>query len=260
MSSASLRVAREAARALFLRVTTTFTDLWNPCSVSQGHVVRRLLSNSFRHGALLSGLGGSLLRRFRQSVFRRFLGSGLLFCSFLGADWLLLRSLGSFERPTAFRSLRNGAPASGTDLPLWLCWFRSGRWFRLLRFRLYCRPSLLLAFCHTATGGGTDLALTCGCFRCDDSLGSATGQHGPEFPNLCIYSSFLRLETFDGGCDDFSVQFWRGHNSFSIPFCWPQGSLYIRPATHPCSCDWTAFSLGPTEPHLTLDIPKTSSA
>jgi hypothetical protein len=52
------------------------------------------------------------------------------------------------------------------------------------------------------------------------SLGSATGQHGPEFPDLGIYSSLLRLETFDGGGDDFGIQFWRGHvNSCSIPWC-----------------------------------------
>jgi hypothetical protein len=70
---------------------------------------------------------------------------------------------------------------------------------------VYCCPSFFLAFCHTATGGGTDLALPYGRFRSRGSLGSATGQHGPEFPDLGIYSSFLRLEAFDGGGDDFSI-------------------------------------------------------
>src|SRR5438270_11606925 len=115
--SSSRRMARVAARALCARVATTFTDIRNPASVSHRYVERRLPSNSIRHGALPHGLGGSLLLR---SLFRRSLGSGLLCCSFLGDGWLLLRSLGSFERPTAFRSLRNGAPASGTDLSLWL--------------------------------------------------------------------------------------------------------------------------------------------
>ena len=72
--------------------------------------VEYALSNSFAFGGLL----------------RRLLGSGLLFCSLLRAGWLLLRSFGSFERPTALRSLGNGPPASGTHLPLGFCGFRSG--------------------------------------------------------------------------------------------------------------------------------------
>src|ERR1035441_10668157 len=86
-----------------------------------------LLSNSFRRSGLSGYLGRSLLRRFRRSLFRSFLGSGLLCCSFLGAGWLRLRSFCSFERPTALRSLRDGTPASGTYLPLGFCGFRSGR-------------------------------------------------------------------------------------------------------------------------------------
>src|ERR1017187_8006678 len=208
-----------------------------------------LLSNSFRCGGLSGCFGRSLLRLFRRCFFRCcfFLGSGLLCCSFLGTGWLRLPSFGSFERPTGLCSFRNGAPAGGTDLPLGFCGFRSGRRFRLLRFRLYCRPSFSLAFCHAATRGGTDLALPCGRFRCGGSLGSATGQHGPEFPDLRIYSSFLRLEAFDGGGDDFSIQFWCGHvNSCSISCCLTQGSLYIRLATHLGSCDWVSVRLGHT--------------
>src|ERR1017187_10103613 len=100
-------------------------------SVSYGSArhagARSLLSNRLRRGGLSGCFGRSLLRRFRRSLFRSFLGSGLLCCALLGAGWLRLCSFGSFERPTALRSLRNGTPASGTDLPLGFCGFRSCR-------------------------------------------------------------------------------------------------------------------------------------
>jgi hypothetical protein len=61
-----------------------------PASVSSGSVLRSLLSNRFRPRDLPAGR--CLLCRFRRSLVRCSLGSGLLCFSFLGAAWLRFRS------------------------------------------------------------------------------------------------------------------------------------------------------------------------
>jgi hypothetical protein len=43
-----------------------------------------------------------------------------------------------------------------------------------------------------------------------DWLGTATREHGSQFLDLCINSSLLLFETFDGGSQDFGAELlWR---------------------------------------------------
>ena len=87
------------------------------------------------------------------------------------------------------------------------------------------------------------LRLRAGASSVTVSLGSATGQHG-WIPRFGIYSPFLRLEAFDGGGDDLSIQFRYGHvDSCSIrstsrkDHC-TSGQLIILILAR----DWTTFT------------------
>src|ERR1035441_3126635 len=109
---------------------------------------------------LLRLLNGSLLRRhFHWTLYRRFLGSGLLRSTLLCHGWLLRLLRRMERRPTFLRGFTNRPSASGTELPFALRGFGRGGWLRLrLRWSLGVSPPFPLGITDAFPGGCTQLS------------------------------------------------------------------------------------------------------
>jgi hypothetical protein len=62
-------------------------------------------------------------------------------------------------------------------------------------------------------GSGEFLPLAGGRYWRGFAARAATGEHGPEFCNLCVYPSLLFLESENGGIEYFGGEFVGGHVS-----------------------------------------------
>jgi hypothetical protein len=75
---------------------------------------------------------------------------------------------------------------------------------------------LPLCITNALSGGSTQFSsFAFWSFRRSGCLGTATGEHSPEFGNLRVDVSLLFLETENGGVDDLRGEVASGHLSYS---------------------------------------------
>jgi len=87
-----------------------------------------------------------------------------------------------------------------------------------------------LAFCcHSSTSRGADLPFTHRRSGLRPRFRAATTQQLPQFVNLGVNPSFLRLEAFDGGVDDFGSQLLGWHVNGRSKYSSVETILHLAP-------------------------------